>query len=630
MKTVLVGGGRGCLAILKMLVHKRLTAFSPEVLGVVDPDLDAPGIVFARKRGWPVFSNIEDALALDGLELVIEVTGLEEVREQVARSVAGRIRVMDSQMARIFWDLDEMARNLREELKKKTALEVEIKEDRRSLQDLLDSLPDSVMVLDEDGRIKRVNRCFEQVTKLSWNDVRNTRCRDLCETNSRCENGGEICAFRRALETEGPVTVVQHNSCIRTICEDGDCFYQTIANPIRNSAGEINVVVTSREVTRQIRLARETEELARRARQILDTVHGIITITDLDGNLQFINPSAIHFFGLKDMETEGKNLGELLPADVAEVFRRNDETIIQKGDHLSQEEVIVLNGTEYILITERLLLLDYKENPIAICRVSRNVTVARRLRQEMIASEKHAAVGKLAAGVAHELNNPLTGILTFSEEILEDTEDDSPIHEDVRVIMRETLRCRRIVRDLLDLSRQSVTDRKVISINPTVERTLKLVQKQAAFHDIQFDIDLNDEVLHIYADPNQLQQVVLNLIINARDAMNGKGNLTIVARRVDKADVLIEIRDRGCGISPDDLGKIFDPFFSTKGDKGNGLGLAAVQSIVEEHGGTISVESVVGEGTTFRVVLPAAKRADNDRSSRTKSILPAYHDWDES
>ncbi|MCP4601941.1 MAG: PAS domain-containing protein [Proteobacteria bacterium] len=630
MKTVFVGGGSACQAVLEMVAQKRLAALSPEVIGVVDPKPDAPGMLFAHEQGWPTFTHIEEAIDLDGLELVIELTGIDEVHDEVARLVAGRARIMDHKMARVFWDLDGMARHLRQELKKKTKLDEELRDDRRRLQELLDSLPDSVMVLDKEGRIERVNRRFEELTHLSSEKVTGLQCTELCKIDTNCTSSNEICPGSRVLETGGSVMVVQQNSCIRGIHANEECYYQTVANPIRNSLGELSVVITSREVTEQIRLARETEELARRARQILNAVHGIITITDLDGRLQFVNPSAEKFFGFSADKTEGKIIYELLPGDIAKIIKENDEVIIGKGGHLSHEEVLVFLGKEHILITERVMLYDYKDKPVGICRVARDVTTSRRLHQELLESEKHAAVGKLAAGVAHELNNPLTGILSFSEDLLEEIPDNTTIHEDISTIKREALRCRQIVRDLLDFSRQNKTNRNFIAIDSVVRRAIKLVEKQAAFHDIQFNIDLSEEPLRAFADQNQLQQVMLNLIINARDAMEGKGRISVVSKEIsDNGGALISVTDNGCGISPDNLERIFEPFFSTKGDRGNGLGLAAVHSIVEEHGGAMTVESTVGKGSTFSIFLPAANRAEKAKPGRPHSILPAYHDWSE-
>jgi len=421
---------------------------------------------------------------------------------------------------------------------------------------------------------------------------------------------------------------VQRSSCIIGMDADKECYYQTIANPIRSKSGDLNVVITSREVTEQIRLARETEELARRANQILNTVHGIITITDLSGRLVFMNPSAENFFGIKAAEAAGRSIGTLLPEAGGRIIRENDEEIVREGGHLSHEEVLVIDGKEHILITERILLFDYKNDPIAICRVARNVTEPRRLQRELLESEKHAAVGKLAAGVAHELNNPLTGILTFAEELLEDLPETEEAHDDLQVIMREALRCRQIVRDLLDFSRQGKTNRKITPIQSVVRRAIKLVEKQAAFHDIHFKVDLGEEPPLTYADQNQLQQVLLNLVINARDSMDGKGTISISAAQQRRTGgIRIDVTDHGCGIDSENMKHIFEPFFTTKGDRGNGLGLAAVRGIIQEHGGAVTADSKPGYGSTFSIHLPPANWAQKTGEGRTRPTLPAYHDW---
>jgi len=620
MKTIFVGGGRGCKAVLEMVVQNRLAAFRPTVVGIVDPDANAPGMIFGREQGFPVYQRVEEALTPGDVELVIEVTGNDDVREQLFRIVPEGVRVMDHYMARIFWDLEE-------ELNQQTELEKEIRQDRKRLQELLDSLPDSVMVIDQQLRIERVNRRFEEVAGLSFAEVEGIRCSDLCAIGPESSLDGESCPHRAVLETGKPLTVVQKVSCIQSDCGSNECYYQIVANPLLKEDGDMSVVITSREVTDQIRLARETEETARRARQILDTVRAVITITDLQGRFEFANPSAESFFGVSGNNLMGKTLRDILPPEVAKTVEDNDNEILLKGGHLSHEEVLTIQGTQRILVTERVLLCDYKNDPVGVCRVSRDVTNSRRVHQELMESEKHAAVGKLAAGVAHELNNPLTGVLTFSEDLLEEFSPGSPIREDLEIIMKETLRCRQIVRDLLDFSRQNTANRTSIPLESVIKRAVKLVEKQAAFHNIQFDLQLTEKPVTVYADPNQIQQVILNLIINARDAMDGKGILSVKSRpALEDSKAEIQVADSGCGIAPENFDKIFEPFFSTKGDRGNGLGLAAVRSIVEEHGGEITVDSQLGEGSVFRVLWPTMEGVGSE-NRRSRSAPPAYHDW---
>lgn len=619
MKTVFVGGGQGCRAVLELVVQKRLATLSLEILGVVDIDLQAPGMVFARRHGWATFTELDQALALQGLQLVIELTGIDRVRDEIYRRIREPIQVMDHNMARVFWDLDEVAQNLRDELELKTELEGEIRADRTRLQDILDSLPDIVMVVDHDGRIERVNRRFEEVTGMGFEAVVGRDCRDaVCRPCGSWDPSNE-CPRRRVVLQGAPFTQVQQHGCIASCPQDVETYHEVTASPVRASGGKTSVVITSREVTEQVLLKRETEESARRFEQILGTVRAIITIQDVQGRYVLANPSAAKFFGIAPGSFLGKTAYELFDPAVADVIVANDRAILADNRHRSDEERLMVRGEERIIISERLVMSDYRGATVGICSVSRDVTENRRMQQELLQTEKHAAVGKLAAGVAHEINNPLTGVLSYAEDMLDSLPSDHPMRDDLAFIVRETLRCRQIVRDLLDFSRQGRPNRQAVPVQTIVRRALGLVEKQVSFQDVRITVRMDQADLLVHADPNQLQQVMLNLVINARDALNGVGDIMVRAGHDEEGRVMIEVEDRGCGIPAEHLPKIFEPFFTTKGAQGNGLGLAAVRSIVEEHGGTIRVHSEPGHGATFRVSLPAARTSESRATNRPSS-----------
>ncbi len=233
--------------------------------------------------------------------------------------------------------------------------------------------------------------------------------------------------------------------------------------------------------------------------------------------------------------------------------------------------------------------------------------------RQLFQSDKLASVGRLAAGVAHEINNPLTGVLTYSSFLLSRLKDDKEISADLEVVVRETKRCREIVKGLLDFSRQSAPEKRPVDVNEAILHAAAIVQNQLSFAHVRFVLNLADGLPAAYADANQLEQVLVNLFVNAGDAMTEKGgSISVESAAVrqsepghpDRGYVQISIKDTGCGIPPDNLGKVFDPFFTTKGQKGNGLGLAIVWGIIEEHNGRISLASEVGKGTTFTILIP--------------------------
>jgi len=236
----------------------------------------------------------------------------------------------------------------------------------------------------------------------------------------------------------------------------------------------------------------------------------------------------------------------------------------------------------------------------------------KRMQAQMIQSEKMVAIGKLAAGVAHEINNPLTGVLTNSSLMLEDMADDHPWREDIQTIVNETLRCRKIVKGLLDFSRQTKPQRTLLDLNQVVEDTLSLVRNQTVFRNTKIVYELDPHLPTVLADADQMRQVVLNIVLNAAEAMVQGGELRL-ASSADPAAKAVELRisDTGPGIPDEVRARIFEPFFTTK-KTGTGLGLAVAYGIVERHHGTIRIDSARGKGTTFTVSVPIGGTAEDD------------------
>ncbi|MDH3966525.1 MAG: ATP-binding protein, partial [Rhodospirillales bacterium] len=235
---------------------------------------------------------------------------------------------------------------------------------------------------------------------------------------------------------------------------------------------------------------------------------------------------------------------------------------------------------------------------------------------EAVQREKLASVGLLAAGIAHELNNPLTGILTFSHLTRDKMPDGSPEAEDLDLVIQETKRCSSIIRRLLDFAREKAPEKKFADLNQIVEDTAHLIERPAHLHDIEITMDLDRDLPPVWIDEDLIKQVVMNLLVNAQHAIEDEGGITIRSRRspeprsfepgmapVPMAE--LSIVDTGCGIPEKDLRRIFDPFFTSKGvGEGTGLGLSVSHGIVQAHNGAIEVESTVGEGSTFSIYLP--------------------------
>jgi two-component system, NtrC family, sensor kinase len=241
---------------------------------------------------------------------------------------------------------------------------------------------------------------------------------------------------------------------------------------------------------------------------------------------------------------------------------------------------------------------------IGAIEISRDITRDITLQKIMMQQEKLASIGRLSAGVAHEVNNPLTTILTTALLIQEDIEADDPMFEDLETIARETLRCRKIVTSLLDFARQTKPEKREHKINDIVEESILLTKKQAAFKDVGIDYHFSGEIPLMRLDKGQIQQALINLLLNAVEATGADGEIRVRTDWVpSRKTAVIAIQDTGRGIPADKLDSIFDPFFTTK-ETGTGLGLAITHGIVEQHGGAVEVESAPGKGTTFTITLP--------------------------
>lgn len=273
--------------------------------------------------------------------------------------------------------------------------------------------------------------------------------------------------------------------------------------------------------------------------------------------------------------------------------------------HLSSLAIIVITiGVTYFIIK----------------MIRRRDETAGRLNDQLMQASKLASIGEVSAKVAHELNSPLGGILIYANLLLEDTPSEDPKQKDLKEIIDQALRCKEIVKDLLEFSRKATHRRVPCSLNQSVREAVDLLSKQVGLQSplflgpivqsgIQVVQEIDPDLPLIEADPNRLNQILVNLIINAVDAMEGKGTLTLrTYQQPSEKKVVLEVCDTGMGIPPENIPKIFEPFFTTKeAGKGTGLGLSTVYGIVQEHNGTIEVRSREGQGTTFTVSFPFQK-----------------------
>ncbi len=389
-------------------------------------------------------------------------------------------------------------------------------------------------------------------------------------------------------------------------------------HPIKNEKEEvigyqgINLDITERKhIENELREANEFF-----MNLIESSVDGIIA-ADMKGNIFIFNKGAEALTGYVAEEVIGKiHITRIYPEGVAKDIMKK----LRSPEHgglgkfiPSQLNVVNKDGEEIPIQLSATLIYDGEGKEVASVGIFTDlrprIKIERKLQDthlQLVSSEKMASLGKLAAGIAHEINNPLGGILIYASLMAEDLPEDDAKRGDLARIVQEASRCKDIVKSLLEFARQTEPKMEPTDINRAITDGLFFLENQALFHNIKIIKQLDPFLPFIRGNASQLKQVLINIIVNAAEAMHGNGTLTITSYpSPGRKSIILEFTDTGEGIPEENLTRIFDPFFTTKEvGKGTGLGLATSYGIVEDHGGRISVISKVGEGTTFTIDLP--------------------------
>ena len=602
MKSIIIGGGKGCRSILGLARGSFLKEFKVDIVAVVDIFDDAPGMVYAREIGLKTYNDISYALQENDIELIIELTGSNEMVQELYTIVKPGTFVMEHRIVRIFFDLLNAQEEKQMQMKAMEELERKIVKQNHFLQALFDSNADLVAVMDKDNNIIKANGKFCDYAGISQREVIGMKCFDvLANTPLECGCNKNDRIINKAFETGLPQSVV------RITPPPNETHWEVFCSPIESEDNKIIAVLASwHRITEKVLLQREIESQELRFTSFINSAKDWISIKDLDGKYLVANPVTADAFYLQPEDFVGKKPEEILPIDLAKTISNHDKLVIQSKRPQTYDEIIPVRGQAHHFQTVRFPLYDYRNEIIGVCTIARDVTKEIKLQEQLVQNEKLVALGKLAAGVAHEINNPLTGILAYAEDMLEDTDQNSSFHEDLNVIVRETLRCREIVRNLLDFAKQDTPTFQVSNPNDIVHSVYSLVERLPQFRDIKLHTHINEKIPTVIVDPKQMQQVILNLLINAADAMQYKGNIYI-STEYDYIHnkCIIAVEDTGPGIPENLIDKIFEPFFSTKTT--SGLGLAVSWGIVERHNGVIEVDMAESGGAVFRIVLPVFK-----------------------
>ncbi len=606
-----VGGGEACHNLLRILGKERLSRLKMKILGVADTNPKAPGLVYAKKLNLFTTSNFQDLYTLKGLNFIFELTGSTGVREAIRKTKPPEISLIGHRGARLLFDLvqievekTDLSRKRREQDEK----------ERKHTQIILDSLPYNLMVVNQDMTVNTVNKTFQKNKKVNYEDTLKRKCHEVRYGLDRpCAEYGRTC-YLEEVKKNGEII-----STIHEFVTDGGetCFEVITVSPIFDEHGKIiQLLEVSRDVTDRIKLEREVQKSNVFLQNVIkSTVDGIVVV-DTKGNVLIFNEGMENLTGYSAREImEHGHLSSFYNIDVAKEnmrkMRSDQHGPLGKLNPTSMSVTSKTGEEVPVTLSASIITIDRKETgSVGVFTDMREILKMRKDLEEahlqLVQSEKIASVGRMAAGVAHEINNPLAGIMIYAELLKEALKDDEKNLSDIQEIVDQTLRCKKIVAELLEFSRQTVGKVSSFNLKHMIGKTLNILINQALFQNIEVVEDMEPGIPEMVGDMGQLQQVFTNLFINAADAMEGRGRLSIKAR-YDTAmnQFVVLVNDTGPGIPKELQDKIFDIFFTTKPvGKGTGLGLSICRRIVELHGGNLMVECPAEGGSTFIVELP--------------------------
>ncbi len=486
---------------------------------------------------------------------------------------------------------------------------------------VFDALSFPTLILNTDSTIIAANTKFYERNETTSKQIVGRTCKDIFSEDKSLKHlscSQAECPLQRVLEKNENQSIVHKN-----VTKDGEIIWEErVFAPILGSNGEVKYVIESlRDITKIKHLEKKYSDVRELIDKVLQSSVNAIMAADRKGEIILMNKAAENLFGYSVQEANLLNIEDFYPAGTArEIMKKLRAKNIGEAGKLPSTQVNVLNRKSELIPVEMTAAIIYEDgNEAASAAIFNDLrekqAVQKKLEEtenQLFQAEKLASLGRLAAGVAHEINNPLTSILLYGNLMREKMEEKNPLTSNLDYILEDAERCKDIVKNLLAYSRQTRPAKNIFYLNNLISESLRLIRDQKLFMNINIIKDLDDCQTLINADKNQLCQVLINLTINAIDAMEGNGTLTLRTyrdREVGRA--YIEVIDTGSGIPQENLAKVFDPFFTTKEiGKGTGLGLSMAYGILEENHGRISVKQTGPEGTTILLELPEELVAD--------------------
>ncbi len=512
---------------------------------------------------------------------------------------------------------------IKEDVTQRLEAEEALRRSEARYRSLFDGVPIGLYRTTPGGRIVDVNTAM--VRLLGYRDREQLQEKPVLELY---EDPAARDQFLGLLETAGEV----YGLDVRLRCADGRVIWARVSSTVeRDADGAILYVEGAmQDVTER----REDEDRLRFQGQLLGAAGEAVIATDLGGRILYWNHRAEELTGWSSEDVSGRDAVEVLGPEVA---RAEPDTILQRvrtgATWSGESEIQRREGTVVPTQVTAAPIHDERGRVVGAVAVIRDLSVQRSLEEELRHAQKMEAVGRLAGGIAHDFNNVLTAIQGHTQFLIDGLQDDSRLLEDAHVVQRSAERAKRLTQQLLAFSRKQILKATVLDVRVVLQELEELIRPLIG-EDVILSISTEEHAAYVEVDPGQFEQVLLNLVVNARDAMPAGGELHISTQPTDHSRfedrvpdevepgpyVVLEVRDTGTGMDMEVLDRLFEPFFTTKElGKGTGLGLSTVYGIIRQSGGHIAVESEPGAGTTFTVYLPQVEARDAAPAAPTQA-----------
>ena len=611
LNVAIVGGGPGCKAIMDMIFAEKLRQLQMRLIGVASTNPQAVGYCYAREKGYYTTTDYRDLFELEGLDMIVELTGRDEIANEIARTKPENIHLMNHVMARLFWDvfqLEEALRGQREEA------EEAFRESEQRYRNVYDTAPLAFVIWDRECRITDWNECAEKMFGWSREEVLGRNFFEFLIPESVQPRIEDV--VESLLSGTVEPDVVNEN-----ITKDGEVILCRWNNSIlRDNEGSI---IGAMSLGLNITSQKNSEQALRASEEKYSTLveNSLIGIyIDQDGKIVFANKRFAEIYGYLDDEIIGMESRKFVhPDDRSSTDEIRARRLRGEAAPSQYEARGLTKDGEAIWILRRNTRIEYEGRPAILGNIA-DVTEQKRLEAKLLLAQKMEAIGTLAGGIAHDFNNLLMGIQGNVSLMLMGVDPDHHDFGRLKNIEKQIQSGARLTSHLLGYARKGQYEVKPVDLNYLLEGTSDTFARTRK--EITIRRELAKDLFPVEADPAQIEQVLLNLFVNAADAMPGGGKLTLKTMNVTHKDmkaklyepkpgsyVLLTVTDTGTGIYKKTIDRIFDPFFTTKEmGRGTGLGLASAYGIMKAHGGYIDVDSKRGRGTTFSIYLPVSEK----------------------